>query len=220
MNAVAPVLRLLPEIDPAPWLTRHGRRSRPARAGLPSPLPRSPRGGRPPSLPRPHARRGRRRRRRLRRHRPIPTTPCDAWPAGGARRRRSADPAGGDSMSRSLLDLRPRDRAHRPVMADRGHDEAPGPRPGRRARRGAIDPTAPSLVAGAEVRRHEQHAQSRSRPPPCWWSPSSPSTCCPASRRPRRVDADTRPVSDSGPVTQRHPDRRGGVARCRDLPHR
>ena len=128
-----------------------GRRSRPARARLPAAVHRPSRGGGPAPLPRHAARRGRRDARRPRRDGPIPTTSCDARAARGARRRRAAGDAGG-----VLDEHRSRHHPHRSVVAGGGRHGAPGPRPGRRARPGPRDPTAPCLVAGVEVPRDEQ----------------------------------------------------------------
>ena len=152
-----PNLRLLPADEPAASEGLElGRRSRPARARLPTAFHRPSRGGGPPPLPRPAARRGRRRRSASPSGRSDPDyiTRCAAC----ARR---STPTPGRRRGRLRDEHRSRRHPHRSVVAGRGRHGAPGPRPGRRARPSPRDPTAPCLVAGAEVRRHEQSCQVR-----------------------------------------------------------
>src|SRR5438046_225675 len=76
-----------------------GRRSRPARAGLPPPFHRPPGSGGSPSLPRIAARRGGRRARNPHRNGPIPIASRDARSARGPRGRCPASDAGGCPVS-------------------------------------------------------------------------------------------------------------------------
>ena len=105
---------------------------------------RSPHGGGPVPLPRPAAR-------RIAeisdpdRDGPLSTSSRDARAAVGTRCRPAADVAGGEPMI-------PNGRlAHRPVVASGGRARVRGPGPRHRAGLARRDPTAPALVAGAEV---------------------------------------------------------------------
>ena len=80
--------------------------------------------------------------------------PCGrhSMPTSARRKRRRPD----DHRTRSP-------HAHRPVVASRGRPRGRRARAPARPRRGRRDTTAPALVAGAEVRRHELLRQAGDR---------------------------------------------------------
>ena len=159
---------------------RVGRRSRPAGARLPPPDHRPARGGGPVPLPRQAARRDREDPRDPRRDGPLTTSPRDARDARGARRRRAPNRRG-----RLRDERQPRHLARRSVVDPGGRARLGGPRPPGRSLAPGLDPTAPLLVAGAEVPKREHPDQGSPRAwRPSWSSRSSATTCCPIAAGP------------------------------------